>query len=1161
MTETVRWLSSKHGWQVRWILAATGAILAGVFAVFFLFQIDRFRYPVQWLPPASHFFIICAGLTIAYICLARAFWQREPFFLILGMAWWLSSVVGFMDVIVWPGAAGLPAPQPSGTDQDLQMFENFILILFMLAAFVHRPSAWSGMPRVKIVSRSVPEMAIATVATAAVGMLILIFPDALSSPGAEFPIRLGSFVLVAMSLASAGLYANRYRQTEDRISVYLVVFSLILAFVSAAGLMEKNLFDGWWFAAVSFQMFGSAVVLVAMLEQYIEVQAHQDQLGQEVKAIADSSTEIADMLDLNETSGALLERCMALTGATHGFFNLMSEPGELQTVALKGVSEVDRDLPDPSRRPFLARRGFGGWILQTGESIITNDPASDPRGVGVPDGHIQISSFLGVPLKVRNEVVGVIALANKPGGFGEEDQRAVSTISAQMSVAVENARLYERIDRELHLKTAELEALADLSRRLSATLEVEEICGTGLEVIDGLLGATASWMAMYNKQTGFLELRAQRGTEPNGLGELALRPGEGIAGRVFLTGEPVFVPDISAERRFVYKREMLEQGLSSMVCVPLRGKHGAIGALSIHAPRFSAEKPPSTAQIELLETFASQLAVAIERAELEDEQRQEIVDLEALQELSDDAMGAADMQSLLNKVLRVSARILHANSGVIYFLDQEAATLAARTTFNLGDNRVSNRPEMPVGEGLAGRAVRERRPVRVLDAAKHEYPGCAYIKERGIHSMVAVPLTYGDKIIGAIELGRLSFSHFTDHDVRMLQMMAEKVAIAAERASLYERVQSVNSELTLANVRLQEIIDNMPEGIMIIDSVGCVSMTNRAAESLVGSAIPPAMPVENLSEHLGLKTTSGEAFPITNLPFIRALTGEADSAEIMIPKDGTNPTYVVCNAAPLVESGTVYGAVAVLQDVSRLKEIDQLKDSFISITSHELKNPLTAIIGHVQLMEKRSKSLETERRGDARYIRIIAEQAERMSRLVNELADVSRIQAGRLDLEPKLVDLTHLVERVIEQVRATSDRHEIELATNSSVHGRWDEGRIEQVVHNLLSNAIKYSPSGGKIRVSVERKGSEAQVSVADEGIGIAEEQITHLFDRFFRVRDHKSASVSGMGLGLYICKEIVTRHGGRIWVESQQSKGSTFIFALPGIQSTRNAGGSTWNQ
>jgi signal transduction histidine kinase len=1161
MTETVSRLRAKNDWQISWVLAVTGAILAAFFALFAIFQVDRFRYPVLWLPQASHFFLICAGLTIAYMCVARAFWQREPFFLVLGMAWWLPVVIGFMDIVVWPGLVRPLTAFRTAADQDLQVYANFILLFLLLAAQIHRPSIWANMTRLRIVSRNFKWMFAATLLTVGVGMLILFFPDWISAPGTEFPIRSGSLLLLAMSLGAAGLHIYNYQRTGTRINVFLAVLSLIFIFISGAGIMERAIFDGWWFAAISFQMLGTGVVLFAMLEQYSELQAQQDQLGQEVKTIADSSTEIAGMLDLRETSGALLDRCLALTGAKYGFFDLMSDPGELDMVAIRGVGDMECGLPHQPATPFLSRRGFGGWIVQNGAPIVTNDPWSDPRAVGLPESHIPIDSFLGVPLKLRNRVIGVIALANKPGGFAEEDQRAVSTLSAQMAVAVENARLYERIDKELQQKTAEIEALGDISRRLAAATDLDEICSTGMDIVERLFSARAAWISLYNKRTGFLEMRAQRGTDPSRLGELALRPGEGIAGQVFLTGEPLFVPEIATDFRFIYKREMLEQGLASLICVPLRGKQGAIGAMAVHAPKFTADHPPSTAQLGLLGTFASQLAVAIERAELQEEQRREIVDLEALQELSDDAMGAADMQSLLNKVLQVSARIVHANSGVIYFADEEVTFLSARTTFNLGDNTSSNRPGMPVGEGLAGRAVKDRRPARVLDASKHAFSGCTYIAERGICSMVAVPLTYGDKILGAIELGRLSLWHFSDHDVRMLQMMAEKVAIATERAALYEQVQAANSQLTLANARLQEIIDNMPEGVIIIDAVGCVSMTNRAAENLTGRSIPAGMPIENLPKHLNLKTTSGEVFPLSQLPFVRALTGETGSTEIMIDNEGANPTYFVCNAAPLAESGAVYGAVAVLQDVSRLKEIDQLKDSFISMTSHELKNPLTAIIGHVQLMEKRAKSVDNERRGDARNIRVISEQSGRMARLVDELADVSRIQAGRLDLEPKLMDLTSLAERVIEQLQATSEKHEIILATHSSVHGRWDEGRIEQVVHNLLSNAVKYSPDGGIIRVSVERKGSEAQLSVADEGIGIADEQISHLFDRFFRVRDQKAGSAGGMGLGLYICKEIVTRHGGRIWVESRQGKGSTFCFALPGIRATHSAGGPNWNQ
>ena len=160
-------------------------------------------------------------------------------------------------------------------------------------------------------------------------MLILFFPDWISAPGAEFPVRSGSLLILAMSLGAAGLYIHNYQRTGTRINVFLAVLSLIFIFISGAGIMERTIFDGWWFAAILFQMLGTGIVLFAMLEQYVELQAEQDQLGQEVQTIADSSVEIAGTLDLKENSTVLLDLCLALTGAKQGFFNLMTDPGEL----------------------------------------------------------------------------------------------------------------------------------------------------------------------------------------------------------------------------------------------------------------------------------------------------------------------------------------------------------------------------------------------------------------------------------------------------------------------------------------------------------------------------------------------------------------------------------------------------------------------------------------------------------------------------------------------------------------------------------------------------------------------------------------------------------------------------------------------------------------
>jgi two-component system, OmpR family, phosphate regulon sensor histidine kinase PhoR len=228
-----------------------------------------------------------------------------------------------------------------------------------------------------------------------------------------------------------------------------------------------------------------------------------------------------------------------------------------------------------------------------------------------------------------------------------------------------------------------------------------------------------------------------------------------------------------------------------------------------------------------------------------------------------------------------------------------------------------------------------------------------------------------------------------------------------------------------------------------------------------------------------------------------------------------------------------------------MKQLDQMKDEFISIAAHELRTPLTAIKGYAELLDRRL-SAQGGREGDRKSLGIIRKQTERLSGLVNEMLDVSRIEGGRLQLNSEPFDLSALVGEVVNNLRVSTTTHILSLAAEPAVEVFGDTARIEQVLINLISNAITYSPEGGEIGVRAWIEGARALVTVSDQGVGIAPEELPRLFDRFYRAPRTGAMRSGGMGLGLYICQEIVARHGGTIQVASNEGAGSTFTFALP---------------
>ncbi len=225
----------------------------------------------------------------------------------------------------------------------------------------------------------------------------------------------------------------------------------------------------------------------------------------------------------------------------------------------------------------------------------------------------------------------------------------------------------------------------------------------------------------------------------------------------------------------------------------------------------------------------------------------------------------------------------------------------------------------------------------------------------------------------------------------------------------------------------------------------------------------------------------------------------------------------------------------------------RLRDQFLSIASHELKTPLTTLLGNAQLLQRRARRAGDFEERHLRTIDLIADQASRLNKMIAGLLDISRIEAGHLSIERAALDLGALARRVVEEVRPTLDRHTIEcMAPNQPLVVEGDELRLEQVLQNLIGNAIKYSPQGGPVVVRVARRGTMACVDVIDQGIGIPVIALPQLFRRFYRASNVDAQHISGMGVGLYVVKEIIALHGGEVTVASQEGQGSTFSCYLP---------------
>jgi PAS domain S-box-containing protein len=294
--------------------------------------------------------------------------------------------------------------------------------------------------------------------------------------------------------------------------------------------------------------------------------------------------------------------------------------------------------------------------------------------------------------------------------------------------------------------------------------------------------------------------------------------------------------------------------------------------------------------------------------------------------------------------------------------------------------------------------------------------------------------------------------------------------------------------------------------------------------------------------------------------FIRSGYHLIDAESHEVDRDG-NTRYFLNNLIGIVEDGRVARAWGTQRDITERHLIEEdrarlyreaqaavrLRDAFFSIAAHELKTPLTSLLGQVQLLQRRGEREGTLNERDRRTVGVVAEQATRLNRMVTALLDISRIELGRLSIERAPLDLVALARRVVDEIRPTLTQHTLEcVAPGGPIPIAGDALRLEQVLQNLIGNAVKYSPAGGVVSVRVDQRATHARVTVHDRGIGIPPAALPQLFQRFYRASNADERHFPGLGIGLYVVKEIVELHGGAVSVESEEGQGSAFTIELP---------------
>ncbi len=493
-----------------------------------------------------------------------------------------------------------------------------------------------------------------------------------------------------------------------------------------------------------------------------------------------------------------------------------------------------------------------------------------------------------------------------------------------------------------------------------------------------------------------------------------------------------------------------------------------------------------------------------------------------------------NVRAVLRMILQASVDMLQGQAGLIA-LEDDMGNFTFSASYGLPPAMVDS--FIPLVEDMP--KVEDSEDFAIPDLAS-KLSGIAQETGLLLRQVVALPMVAEQVFLGAIFIFRSHSTRFSTDDRQILASFANYAAIAVNNARLYETAVTERQ-------RLDALLESSADGIMVLKPNLQIERINRALVSLtgwgsgeaVGRPYDEVIIWERIRSNLTLMDAVNQGWPGREGPTLY-VEGE------LRRRNGSVVSLGVTYAPVMSRGGRLLNIIGTARDITHFREADTLKDTFISVVSHELKTPVSIIKGYAETL-RRPEARQRVELVDEMLDEIVSE-SDRLARLVDDLLDASRLEAGGLAFhEIEDVDMSMIAKRVIERYQGQTDRHELVLKfPNDFPVIRGDAQRLEQVLDNLVSNAIKYSPRGGDVTIRGRFSPAEVVLSVSDEGVGIPLDEQERIFHRFYRMEGPETRAVSGTGLGLYLVRAIVEAHGGRIWINSTPGQGATFYVALP---------------
>ena len=834
-----------------------------------------------------------------------------------------------------------------------------------------------------------------------------------------------------------------------------------------------------------------------------------------------------------EEQGALLKAAQALTSDLR--FDAVIQRLVDEVVQFFRADAADCWIFDEERRVLRCRavtgvpernlgrqmppQGTFKEVIETGRPLLKREFATTEQPPPSEDYEV-FAEVLDAPITWLGEARGVLGVCSLDHGhFEPVDLELLDTFARLASLALHNAESFEERERQAQVQRGFYRIAQVLGSTLSLSETVDALAQAASEALGGSAALVLAPQGDHLHITGAHDLPEELAEElADGLPEEASPFGASAREERILTASSLAEDDRFEEGlRTLFGR----LGYKSLLCAPVAGPRGERDVVVVFFAKAGAFSDDDLA---LARHLTGAARGAIERSELFESERRARTFSQRLAALGALLVTKLDPEAAFAEVVREAPSLLEAEAAVLRFLEDDE--LVVRAAWGPGTAGVTGTRSSSAA-GVAGAAAQSRAHLTVEDARDtprfgREDP----VLRSGMISAVAVPMfAHGGNLNGVLAVYGNAPRIWREDETQALAALAATAAAAFSSTELYARVAEEKE-------RSEAILANIADGIVAVDREDAIVLWNAMAEQITG------VPAE---EALGRRVVD---------VLQRDLASDADQPlgeRQMAFLRGGKEVWISFTEAVMVDAaGAVAGRIFAFRDISTERVVEQMKSDYVATVSHELRTPLTSIYGFAETLLRGDVEFSEPERGT--FLSYIASESERLISIVDDLLNVARLETGTVGLNMSRTDVGEVVSETVSRFAEHLNGDftlDVEVPRDS-VFVRADREKLTQIVMNLMDNAVKFSPQGGRIAVSARRRSDTAEIRVADEGIGIARADQQRIFTKFYRAQDASQHNTQGTGLGLFLARGLLAAMGGRIWVESNEGKGSTFVFELP---------------